>query len=149
MTIDEIRTYAKESGLSENKIAELIAELHPDENGKLSLQESIQASATIDYIVELRKCTKAMLEAGRALRNRTRNENNTPETEYMTFAQWPDGRWAPIYSTRTRGNQEAAEIQKNKYIEAVKKDPHLYPNYQHFKIKKRTVATTYKKWADV
>ena len=146
MTIDEIRTYAKESGLSENKIAELIAELHPDESGKLSLQESIQASATIDYIVELRENTKAMLEAGRALRNRTRNEHNTSETEYMTFAQWPDGRWAPIYSTRTRDSQEAAEIRKNQYIEAVKKDPHLYPKYQHFKIKKRTVV---RQWEDV
>ena len=142
MTIDEIRTYAKESGMSENKIAELIAELHPDENGKLSFQESIQAYSTINYIVDLREGTKAMLEAVRA----ARIENNTIATEYITFAQWPDGRWAPIYSTRTRGNQEMAEIQKNKYIEAVKKDPQLYPKYQGFKIMKRTVV---RQWEDV
>ena len=77
MTTDEIRTHAKESGLSENEIAELVAELHPDENGKLSLQESIQACATINYIADLRESTKAMLEAGRAMRNRARIENNT------------------------------------------------------------------------
>jgi hypothetical protein len=142
MTIEEIRSYAKESGFSENKIAELIAELHPDENGKLSLQESIQATATIDYVVELRKSTKAMLEAVRAERNRI-------GTEYMTFGQWPDGRWAPLYSTRTKDDQETAEIKKNKYIEAVKKDPHLYPKYKQFKLMKRTVATTSRKWVDV
>lgn len=76
MTIDEIRNHAKENGMSENKIAELVAELHPDENGKLSPQESIQAYATINYIVDLRESTKAMLEAGKTLRNKRRTGSN-------------------------------------------------------------------------
>lgn len=79
MTIEELRIYAKESGLSENKTAELIAELHPDENGKLSLQESIEAYATINYIVDLREGTKAMLEDGKALRNKMRARNPKEE----------------------------------------------------------------------
>lgn len=73
MTIEEIRRYAKESGFSENKIAELIAELHPDENGKLSLQESIQATTTINYVADLRESTKALLEAGKSLRSKKEN----------------------------------------------------------------------------
>jgi len=82
MTIEEIRRYAKESGFSQNKIAELIAELHPDENGKLSLQESIQATTTINYVADLRESTKAMLEGGKAMRNRAQIEKNNIETEY-------------------------------------------------------------------
>lgn len=68
MTIEEVRDYAKERGLSEKGIAELEAELHPDENGKLHPLESLQACNTINYIADLRASTKAMLEAGKRAR---------------------------------------------------------------------------------
>ena len=70
MTLDEIRTHAKENGLPQKRIDELIALLHPDETGKLSLEESLQAVATINYISDVREGTKAMLEAVKATRNR-------------------------------------------------------------------------------
>ena len=68
MTIEEVRDYAKERGLSEKGIAELEAELHPNENGKLSPIESLQACNTINNIADLRASTKAMLEAGKRAR---------------------------------------------------------------------------------
>lgn len=68
MTINEVREYAIERGLSEKKIAELVAELHPDENGKLSPVESLQACNTINYIADLRASTKAMIEVGKRAR---------------------------------------------------------------------------------
>ena len=68
MTIEEVRDYAKERGISEKGIAELVTELHPDENGKLSPIESLQACNTINYIADLRASTKAMLEAGKRAR---------------------------------------------------------------------------------
>ena len=70
MTIDEVRSYAKERGFSEKKTDELIAELHPDETGKLSPIESLQACNTINYIADTKENIKALLEAGRAIRNR-------------------------------------------------------------------------------
>ena len=75
MTIDEVRAYAKERGLSEKRITALIDELHPDENGKLSLQESIEACYTINYIADTIENTKAILEAGKAIRNKRRDPN--------------------------------------------------------------------------
>lgn len=74
MTIDEVRSYAKERGFSEKKIDELIAELHPDENGKLSPKESIEACYTINYIADTRENIKAMLEAGRSFRKEAKNK---------------------------------------------------------------------------
>lgn len=70
MTINEVRSYAKERGFSEKKTDELIAELHPDENGNLSPLESLQACNTINYIAETSENIKALLEAGRAMRNK-------------------------------------------------------------------------------
>lgn len=70
-------------------------------------------------------------------------------TEYMTFAEWPDGRPSPVYCTRTLNNAERAEIEKNRYMEEVKKNPHLYPKYQRFTVMKRTVITTVSEWEDV
>lgn len=75
MTIEEVRDYAKERGIPEKRIAELEAELHPDENGKLSLVESLQACNAINYIADLRASTKAMLEAGKAIKNKRRRSN--------------------------------------------------------------------------
>lgn len=75
MTIEEVRNYAKERGLSEKKIEALIAELHPDENGKLDFFESIQACYTINYVADTIENTKAMLEAGKAIRNKRRDSN--------------------------------------------------------------------------
>ena len=74
MTIDEVRGYAKERGFSQKKIDELIAELHPDENGKLSPQESIEACYTINYIADTRENIKTLLEAGKAMRNKVKNK---------------------------------------------------------------------------
>ena len=70
MTVEEVRSYAKERGFSERKTNELIAELHPDENGKLSPLESLQACNTINYVAETRENIKTLLEAGRAIRNK-------------------------------------------------------------------------------
>lgn len=56
------------------KIDELIAELHPDENGKLSPLESLQACNTINYIADTRENVKAMLEAGRSMRNKAKSK---------------------------------------------------------------------------
>lgn len=76
MTIDEVRSYAKERGFSEKKTDELIAELHPDENGKLSIIESLQACNTINYISDTRENVKKLLKAGRAIRNKNNNERH-------------------------------------------------------------------------
>lgn len=80
MTIEEVRDYAKEQGLSEKKIAELVTELHPDENGKLSPVESLQACNTINYIADLRASMKAMLEAGKRARQ-SANYTRVPTDE--------------------------------------------------------------------
>lgn len=56
------------------KIDELIAELHPDENGKLSPLESLQACNTINYIADTRENIKTLLEAGRSMRNKAKNK---------------------------------------------------------------------------
>lgn len=77
MTVEELCAYAKEEGLSQKKIDMLLAELHPNENGELSFQESIEATATVNYIVNLRESTRILLERGRALRtkrNKTKAE---------------------------------------------------------------------------
>lgn len=70
MTIEEVCTYARENHLPQRKIDELLAELHPNEAGELSLEESIQSVATINYIVDTRENIKALLQAGRELRNK-------------------------------------------------------------------------------
>lgn len=49
MTIEELRTHAKEQGLSEKRIDQIIAELHPDQNGNLCLQESMLAISAVGY----------------------------------------------------------------------------------------------------
>ena len=75
MTIEEIRNHAQERGLPEKRIAALIAELHPDENGKLSLEESVQALATVNYIADTKENIRAILEATKAIRsNRGKTE---------------------------------------------------------------------------
>jgi hypothetical protein len=68
MTIEEVRSYAKERGIPEKRVEVLVAELHPDENGKLSTEESIEAVAAIDYVSRLREDTLRMIEEVRALR---------------------------------------------------------------------------------
>lgn len=73
MTIEELRAYAEERGLPEKKIAALVAELHPEENGKLSPQESIEACCTIKYIADTRENIKALLERVRSIRNEAKN----------------------------------------------------------------------------
>lgn len=69
MTIDEIRNHAKESGLPDKRIDALVAELHPDESGKLSIEESAQALVTVNYIADTKENVRAVLEATRASRN--------------------------------------------------------------------------------
>lgn len=69
MTIEEIRNHAKKRGLSEKKIAALIAELHPDENGKLSLEESAQALVTVNHIADSIENVRNVLDATKAIRN--------------------------------------------------------------------------------
>lgn len=49
---------------------ELEAELHPDENGKLSPIESLQACNTINYIAETRETVRGVLEATGAMRKK-------------------------------------------------------------------------------
>lgn len=68
MTIEEVRSYAKERGIPEKRVEVLVAELHPDENGKLSTEESIEAVAAIDYVSRLREDTLRMIEEVRAIR---------------------------------------------------------------------------------
>jgi hypothetical protein len=92
---------------------------------------------------------KAVMEAIMEVEAVDKKQGYTFKTEYMTFAQLPNGHWSPVYSTRTKDNQEVAEIQKNKYIDAVKKDPHLYPGYRRFKIMKRTADTSFGEWENV
>lgn len=70
MTIEEVRDYAKERGIPEKRIPALIAELHPDESGKLSPIESLQACNTINYIAETRENVRGVLEATRAMRRK-------------------------------------------------------------------------------
>lgn len=69
MNIEEIREYAKESGLPEKRIAEFVALLHPDENGKLDTAEAIRAMVTITEAVRARECTRKLVELGRAHRS--------------------------------------------------------------------------------
>ncbi len=68
MTVEEVRRYAKERGIPEKRVEVLVAELHPDEKGKLSTAESMEARAAIEYVCRLREDTRRILEAGRALR---------------------------------------------------------------------------------
>lgn len=68
MTITEIRNYAKERGIAEKRVALLIAELHPDENGNLSLEESMEAMGAINQVANLIEGTTAMIEAGKRAR---------------------------------------------------------------------------------
>ena len=69
MTIEGIRNYAKEKGLSEKKTNELIAELHPDENGELSLEESAQAFLTVNHIADTINDIRSAIEATKTMRN--------------------------------------------------------------------------------
>lgn len=68
MTIEELRTYAKEMGLSEKRIDALISELHPDNSGKLTPIESMEAIAAINYIAETKDNIRAMLKSTREAR---------------------------------------------------------------------------------
>lgn len=68
MTIEEIRNYAKESGLPEKRIEELVKLLHPDENGKLDTTETMDAMLAIAEIARARECTKKLVELGRTQR---------------------------------------------------------------------------------
>jgi hypothetical protein len=70
VTIEEIRSYAKKHGLSENNITSIITELHPNENGELSLQESTQAILFINHIAETTKYIHTVLRATKAIRKR-------------------------------------------------------------------------------
>ena len=70
MTVEELCAYAKEQGLPQKKIDMLLAELHPNENGELSPQESLEATMTVNYIVDLRENTRMLLEEGKAFRNK-------------------------------------------------------------------------------
>ena len=74
MTIEEIRKYAKESGLPPKRIDALVAELHPNEKGELSLEESAQAYATVNYIAETKENISAVLEETKATRQKTEAE---------------------------------------------------------------------------
>ena len=68
MTIEEVRDYAKGCRIPQKRIAELIAELHPDERGNLSLEESLAAIHAIRCAAHSRECTEAMLKAGKRAR---------------------------------------------------------------------------------
>lgn len=73
MTIDEIINYAKEKGISPKKIDQLVAELHPNENGELSTEESAQAVFAINYHIESIAYMREVLEVTREIR-RKRNK---------------------------------------------------------------------------
>jgi hypothetical protein len=73
MNIEEVIKYAKERGLSEKMIALLVASLHPDENGKLSLEESIQVPLAIDYHIATKEHCKRILEQVKSMRAKRNN----------------------------------------------------------------------------
>ena len=73
MTIEEIINYAKEKRISPQKIDALVAELHPNESGELSIEESVQAVFAIDYHVETKEYIREVLETTREIR-RKRNK---------------------------------------------------------------------------
>ena len=75
MTVEEVRKYAKEQGVSENLIDRLVAELHPDENGKLSIEESIQACYSINCHTETKEFAKWSVEQVKAMRSK-RNKSD-------------------------------------------------------------------------
>lgn len=68
MNIEEVRKYAEENGMSEKKVALLVAELHPDESGKLSIEESSQAILAINYHAETKEFVKYCLEQVKRMR---------------------------------------------------------------------------------
>ena len=68
MNIEKIKEYASENGLSEKRIAELVALLHPDEKGELSIIEGMEAMAAVAEVVRAREYTKTMVESIRASR---------------------------------------------------------------------------------
>lgn len=68
MNIERIRNYAKDSGLPEKRIEELMKLLHPDENGELDTAEAMDAMQAVAEIVRARECTKMLLEEGKKLR---------------------------------------------------------------------------------
>lgn len=80
MTIEEIRSYAEEMGLPPKRIDKLIAELHPDENGKLSPEEYFSATAAIAYINDTRENVRHVLESTKANRNQRGNTESEKKT---------------------------------------------------------------------
>lgn len=73
MTIDEIINYAKEKAISPKKIDQLVAELHPNENGELSVEESAQAIFAINYHIESIAYMREVLETTRKIRSKRNN----------------------------------------------------------------------------
>ena len=69
MKITEIINYANEKGVSPKKIDALIAELHPNENGELSIEESTQAFFAIDYHIATIENIRSVLKATKKMRN--------------------------------------------------------------------------------
>lgn len=74
MNIEEIREYAKESGIPEKRIEVLINELHPDEKGDLSIMEAMEAVAAINFALRTKENVRTIVEAVRADRNRNKTE---------------------------------------------------------------------------
>ena len=70
MTIDEIINYANEKGISPKKIDQLVEELHPNENGELSIEESAQAIFAINYHIETKEYIREVLETTKAIRRK-------------------------------------------------------------------------------
>lgn len=63
MNIERIKEYAKESGLSEKRIRELVNLLHPNENGELDIMEAMEATAAVAEVVRARELTKRLVES--------------------------------------------------------------------------------------
>lgn len=68
MTIEEARDYAKGCHIPQKRIDALIAELHPDERGNLSLEESMEAIKAIRIAANNMDGIRTMLKAGKRAR---------------------------------------------------------------------------------
>lgn len=81
MTIEEVRSIAKQKGMNPPRVDALVSELHPDENGKLSIEESAKAMASINIFVESMSFIRFALDSTKAIRERRENAKKKMEDD--------------------------------------------------------------------
>lgn len=79
MNIEKIKEYAREKGIPEKRIPLLINELHPDPDGKVSLEEYTEAVAAVNFVVHTKEYAQYFTDAVRASREQYKNRYGKQE----------------------------------------------------------------------